>query len=48
MHPMTTNMSYTPIPDIQGVTAKTRAVEMALRTKTTPVKAGPIIFDTEC
>ena len=45
MQPKTTYMLYTPIPSIQGVTAKTRPVAMTLRTKTTPVRAGPIIFD---
>jgi len=44
MQPKTTYMLYTPMPFIHGVTAKTRAVAMTLRIKTTPVRAGPIIF----
>lgn len=47
MQPKTTYMLYTPIPSIHGVTAKTRPVAMTLRTKTTPVRAGPIIFARE-
>lgn len=37
-------MLYTPMPAIQGVKAKTKAVEMMLRTKTTDVRASPRIY----
>lgn len=43
-HPTITNTLYVPMLVIQGPMAKTRAIDMTFRTKTTPVKESPIIW----
>ena len=43
--PIVTNISYTPMLDIQGGTAKIKPVASPLRMNTTPTKASPTFYN---